>query len=191
MNNKLFTAFVMFGLTAACGSNDEPKSSDMQPAAELNPQEELSFATTKIEAVSEVDWVFIDLDTNASVVSEADDWDIAFQRYKVKLNANTTPATAAAVLNQEISIVNQVPDQELFQTDLVTDKVEEGLVFNGADPWYDYDFTTHVLTPKANRTYVVYTTSHSLYALSFKSYYDDVGTPANITINVKTLSTNQ
>ena len=68
--------------------------------------------------------------------------------------------------------VSEIPAQDTFLT--ATDNVEEGLVFNGEDPWYDYDFTTHVLTPKADRT-CIYRQPRTF--RSNPSYYDDAGTP--------------
>ena len=41
--------------------------------------------------------------------------------------------------------------------------------------WYDYDTTTHVLTP-ADRTYVVRTTAGTFVKLRMTAYYDGVGT---------------
>jgi hypothetical protein len=52
---------------------------------------------------------------------------------------------------------------------------------HGTDPdyvtagWYDYDFATHVLTPRAI-VYVVKSVEGNAFALQIVEYYDDAGT---------------
>lgn len=54
--------------------------------------------------------------------------------------------------------------------------------FMGDDPWYDYDATTHVLTPK-DRAHVVQTAAGGTFAVEVLSYYDDAGTAGVLTLS--------
>ena len=48
------------------------------------------------------------------------------------------------------------------------------VISGGNDPWYAYDVTTHVLTPKP-RVFVVRTTDGNLVKVAIERYYDGAG----------------
>ncbi len=165
----------------SCGSDDDNE-----------PQENKSYVVSKntivVNATSETEWTYLDLDSDASIVDiDNPDWDLAFQRYRIKLNSSSTPPTAAAIILSKLEDVSDIPNQDQFLVDQVTENAEEGLVFNGTDPWYDYDASNHILSPKENRSYVVYTTQHNVFGIAVMGYYDEFGTPANVSFIYKKL----
>ncbi|SMF52775.1 HmuY family protein [Pseudobacteriovorax antillogorgiicola] len=163
-----------------CGdSGDDSQEQTINEATDLTSNDSIS-----IDATAEDAWIYLDLDQDTLAVDEAGPWDIAIQRYRIKLNQASTPPTAAAILEGSIGSVSS-PGRDAFQVDQEAEKPEDGYVFNGEDAWYDYDINSHVLTPKPSRVYVVYTTDHQLYGMSFLGYYDNVGTPAHVSFQIQ------
>ncbi|MEC8423514.1 MAG: HmuY family protein, partial [Myxococcota bacterium] len=88
-----------------------------------------------LDVTSSSEWVYVDLD-EAGVVDESAGWDIKIQRYVVSFRDTVTVATVEDMAYEDLSTAPS-----------------DGYVaeFDGAAelPWYDYDMSTHVLTPKA------------------------------------------
>jgi hypothetical protein len=134
--------------------------------------------TTVVDATRDADWVYLDLET-AAEVGEGDDWDLAFQRFKIKLNGGVSGdggmevailpgadfgAMVAAPADGWVTDVADGPD----------DDADPDLAFGG---WYAYDVATHVLTPN-DQVYVVRSGAGGYFKLEMLDYYDDAGTSA-------------
>jgi hypothetical protein len=117
-----------------------------------------------IDASSREGFVYVDLDTRAvvTVTDPASDtvWDLALQRTLIRTNSGTSGPGAGGVIAREAVAYEDVTTSGTlgFEVDH-----EEASGMPGAPPtsvspllgrWYDYDFTTHVVTPK-DVTYVV------------------------------------
>jgi hypothetical protein len=117
-----------------------------------------------IDASSRDTFVYVDLDTRAVVTVDdpATDtvWDLALQRTLIRTNSGTSGPGAGGALARE-----GVAYEDVTRTGTLGFEVdhEEASGMPGAPPtsvspllgsWYDYDFTTHVVTPK-DITYVV------------------------------------
>ncbi len=181
-------------LAIACaGDLDAELGGDaVEPPAEgrvgphtINEPREGTGQRTVIDATDEEAWVYFDLETGTEL--EVDDpmtdpdWDLAFKRFHVATNGGISGAAGAevAVLEAAFDDITQVPADgfRVDEPDGDDDNDDPDYVF--AD-WYDYNFMTHVLTPKA-LTYVVLTGSGNAFKIAFERYYDDAGTSATPT----------
>jgi len=130
--------------------------------------------TLQIDASADDTWVYVDLAARA-VVSENGAWSLAFKRFEVKLNGGISGDgdVEAVWIDADYADVSEAPaagwmtDEEGGDTD-----VEDALALGA---WYDYDPTTHVLTPAAG-TWAIRGVDGATYKLVFTTYYDDAGT---------------
>lgn len=136
----------------------------------------------EIDATSEESWVYVDLESGELVepaVPEDDpSWDVAFLRFQVAINggvSGTGGCEAAALDGVPFDEVLAAPPDG-YTTDQEDDD-GDGLPDRALGSWYDYDKTTHELTPH-DRTYVIRTVEGAHQRLRFDSYYDEAGTPA-------------
>ncbi|NRA67206.1 MAG: hypothetical protein HRU19_22170 [Pseudobacteriovorax sp.] len=172
-------------LTIACGTDNDTESEG--GSASSNTISQLAIDEFLVDSTSEADWVFIDLDEQANEVDSTSPWDIAIQRYRVKLNTGANAETTAAVIDLSHDDVVEIPTADVFTTDQVTTNIDDGLVFLGDSPWYDYDSSTHILRSKEQRSYIVKSNNGVDFVVSVVDYYDDVGTPGFMKFKIKSL----
>lgn len=185
---KVKACFVLtMTLTFSACAEDSSHDPSKEQAAE-----ELSFADDskllEVDASQYESWVYLDIDQNFTETDEAGSWDIAFQRYLIKLNPSSdAQAVVATSLDKSIQELVQAPVDN-YRTDIsnTEQSLESGLVFGGEDPWYDYNQQSHVLTPK-ERSYVIRSQQGDFYAIAIKNYYDSVGTSGILTVLWKQL----
>jgi hypothetical protein len=133
---------------------------------------------TLVDATSETDWTYLDLDTGREDVAPAA-WDLGFKRQWIESNGGVS-GTAGV----EVAILTGVDFDGVIippTTGWATDAPD------GDDPnpepdyvlktWYDYDEGSHVLSPKAE-IYAVRTSSGAVIKLQILDYYDPAGTSA-------------
>ncbi len=137
-------------------------------------------ASVRIDATDYTRWIFFDLETGA-VVDESDPtWDIAMQRYVFALRGGLVGEgeVAAAVLEGAIF-------EEVFTAPhdgYITDEPDDD--DDGKEPeyalggWYDYDSTTHILTPAAV-VYVIWT-GEGFHRFEVLDYYSEAGTSGHL-----------
>ena len=142
-------------------------------------------ALTVDATVSDV-WVYLDLEDGA-LVSPADPrqddtWHLALQRYNLAVNGGVSGSggvEVASVEGRDLDGLIAAP-AEGWRTDLA-DADGDGAPEYALGDWYDYDAATHVLSP-ANRIYALCDGAGSCFKLSIEGYYDDVGTPAMLSL---------
>ncbi len=141
--------------------------------------------STSVDATAEDVWVYLDLDDGQQLeVSDprADpDWDIAFQRFNIKLNGGDSgTAGVEAILLEDMAFedVDVAPAQGYISDLPDGDDENENPDYVFQD-WYDYNIATHVLTPRPV-VYVVRTAEPQHYKLQIDAYYDDVGTSGTL-----------
>ncbi|MFT3693088.1 MAG: HmuY family protein [Kofleriaceae bacterium] len=123
--------------------------------------------TTIVDATSQTDWTDVDFETGGQVDDSAA-WDLRAQRFHI--STNNAGGVKVAPLAQTFAATTTAPaDGYIQDTDTTTYAFDEG------DGWYDYDATTHVLTPKA-LTYVVITDGGATLKFEIQKYYDAAGT---------------
>lgn len=140
--------------------------------------------TTVVDATSQEEWRYLDLDTGAATDAADVAWDLRFRRFFILSNGGASGpggVLVARVESPSFDELEQAPESgwRSDQPDGGSDDDDENdSAFNdGAEPWYDYDEATHTLTPK-DISYVVATTARRFFKVRVLDYYDDAGSPA-------------
>lgn len=160
--------------------------------AQIEHVDEDGVVRTIIDATSEEAWVWLDLESRAQVdIAEpqtSDAWDLGFLRYNIAIDGGVSgPGGMEGVILEDVHLddVDEVPSGP-WVSDLADSED------HGDDPdyvtkdWYDYDFTTHVLSPKAI-VYVVRSVEGNAFAFEVVEYYDDAGASGWLQIRWKPL----
>lgn len=147
---------------------------------------------TVVDATDGARWIPLDLETRSQpdvdALADSPAWDLAFSRFAIATNGGIsgTGGMEAMVLEDvALDDVDAVPPGTWIAD--APDGDDEG-----DDPdhalagWYDYDFATHVLTPKP-LVYVVRSVEGGHFALAVLDYYDDAGSSGWMTLRWKPL----
>lgn len=148
---------------------------------------------TNADSTDDTGWQQFDFDTGKESTDD-DAWDIAFSRFKIKTNGGLSGSGGVYVVQlegQKFESLDKAPDMG-FAADGPDSVADAGdtdpdpdNVFNSDDAdWYDYNETTHTLTPK-DITYVIASTERKFYKFRIDNYYNKAGTPANWTLRWK------
>jgi hypothetical protein len=132
--------------------------------------------TTKVNAVPAEEWQYVDLHAGIEVTA-SDAWDLAAQRFHIKVNGGSSGmmgGAVAPVAAATLDAVGAVPAEGF-----ITDTAEKPAFEQGAG-WYDYDDVTHVLTPFPV-VWVVKIADGSHVKLVIEDYYDAAGTSGHFT----------
>jgi len=145
---RLSSILLLFALTVPAWSQD-----DGQFARHLD--------------VSGGDWVFYNL-TEKRVASEQEAnfgaWDVAFQGTAVRFNG------PSMMMMETFENVEAAPEEGYAENEDGTSELP-----SEADTrWFDYDFNTHVITPKSSRTAVFQTKDGHWAKLNITDYYKTV-----------------
>jgi hypothetical protein len=200
---------VIFTLPA-CGKNQaEPLAKGPEEAPETTPEETdgpddttqdpsmlLAPSTFEINASSNdpAVWVYFDLDTLSIVTVDSavtdSTWDVAFQRFRIKSNGGISGSNGVQVAHLDLPIddFDQAPLEgyRSDEMDGADPRTQPGLAFLREGGWYDYNGTTHLLTPKI-RTFVVKVSEAKYFALQMTSYYSEAGSPANLAFKTRAI----
>lgn len=175
------------GYDAGAGTDSSADSGAGIPAATGRFRHEASGreVVTDVDASDAMSWQYLDFDTGVSTDDPAR-WDLAFRRFFVRMNGGASGAggVLASVVEGDYESVERAP--EMGWSSAVADGADDDdsepdtPFNNGVDDWYDYDVTTHTLTPKS-RVYAVRTTAGSYVRMQLTDYYDTAGSPAQVT----------
>lgn len=161
LRHGFFLLLAAFGLSACEGSETEPE-----------PQDETPWVTFQVDASSQTDWVFFDLDAQAEV-EEDGGWDLAFRRQVIA--SNGPEGVAVAIVKDRFEDAHHAPEAGYHVDPALSDEIEEAdLAFHQDGGWYDYDMTSHTLSPKGDRYFVVLSTEGKAYAIKMMDYYATV-----------------
>jgi hypothetical protein len=133
-------------------------------------------SSTLVDATSMEDWIYVDFETGAEI-ADTGPWDLRFQRFHVSTNggaSGTGGVEVASIAARFAAIVEPPPTGYYADADVDGDEVID-YAFDQNGAWYDYDQTTHVLTPR-QLVWVVKTAGGSTVKLAIDSYYDTAGT---------------
>lgn len=164
----LLSLLTVFGLLLFSSCSDSGTGTE-EPEVESNTIENL-------DALGENgQYTFFSLRTGEPV-SQADsastDWDIAFNGTTILTNSGVSGpgAGGAIILDSSFSGVTLAPSEGYN-----TDTNESLAIPNGSgNGWYNYNFTTHKITPLPDKTIVIRTADGNHYAkLQIISYYKD------------------
>lgn len=124
-------------------------------------------------------WVHFAFSRGAPVAGPAPDaWDLAFRRFNVRVNGGDGFAGHAGVVDLgdvPFDSVRTVPAAGYVES-LPRDSINPAI-----DRWYDYGFTSHLLTPKP-RVYAIRTADGRYAKLRFMSYYCPGARPGCVTV---------
>ena len=140
--------------------------------------------TTIVDASSMAEWTRADFETGKEAPAMGP-WDLRFQRVNISANggASGNAGVEIAVLaNTTFAAVTTAPSGG-FITD-APDANGDGApeyAFAQGGGWYDYNPTTHLITPKPN-VYVVKSRGGAMLKLAIETYYDDAGTSGWLTL---------
>ncbi len=170
--------FVLLVLLAACAPDlrdDYPFDGALTGDFLVNVPQTDGTTLSTIDATSKTGTIYVDLDS-ASVVTVADAWDLAFQRFKISANSGSSGEGSVGVA------VVKDQDFNAFETPPAEGYLQDGsdTVFNGVEGgWYSYDLGQHKLVTRDDLFYVVRTEA-GFFKLKMKSYYDEAGTAARM-----------
>lgn len=121
---------------------------------------------------------FFSLEENA-LVSENEDWDLAFKGTTIRVNASKN--VAAAIVTGIFDEISEVPASASFATDSgVTFAIPTG----SGSGWYNYNSATFTVTPIPGRVILIKTTSENYAKIEILSYYK--GNPPAAELNPMT-----
>jgi hypothetical protein len=132
-----------------------------------------------VDASSPDRWIYFDFSRGSVVEApEPTEWDLAFSRFAVIVNGGEGFAGRGGAQDLgEVMFdsVTVVPSAGYTVTEAGADSVHPALA-----RWYDYSFTSHLLTPKS-RVYAVRTADGRYARLRFLGYYCPGAQPGCVT----------
>ncbi|WP_100628310.1 HmuY family protein [Algoriphagus formosus] len=177
---KLLFTTAISGFLFSCDSNDDPL-----PIVELEATlvEDLAAPNDVIdrttgEVTEERPFQFFSLEQNA-LVSENEDWDLAFKGTTIRVNSSKN--VSAAVVNGIFEEITEVPANATFATDTET---SFAIPTGSGSGWYNYNPATFTVTPIPGRVILVQTTAGNYSKIEILSYYK--GNPPADQINPMT-----
>jgi hypothetical protein len=141
--------------------------------------------TTRVDSTSITAWTYADFETGAEVPTTGA-WDLRFQRFHISTNggvSGTGGVAIAAVTGMSFEAVTTAP-----ATGYISDSADgngDGMpdfALDQGDGWYDYDSSSHVLSPKPI-VWIVKTDHGTTLKLEILTYYDDAGTAGWFTLH--------
>lgn len=188
-------------LTACDGSLADPlmnaplQVTPGQSGRITNTVETSGAVLSQVNAADAMSWVYVQLGSGTEVMPQdpqsSRDWDLAFQRYQIKVNGGVSGTGGV-----EVALLTGTPFASLMSAPAagyVTDQADSG--DDGPEPdyafvqrgtWYDYNVMTHLLTPK-DQLYVLRAASGAYYKLQLTAYYDQAGSSGYPTIRWQTV----
>lgn len=123
-------------------------------------------------------WVYFSFATGSTVRTPGPtDWDIAFRRFHVMVNGGAGFAGKGAVA--DLGAIDFHGAVEAPESGWV-DRAARDSTNAAIARWYDYGFTSHLLTPR-RRVYAIRTADGRYARLRFLSYYCEGGHPGCVT----------
>lgn len=155
--------------TTQNSDSDEPAT----PGGPIGAPDSAGVRAAHLDATSESAWVHVDLDTH-TIVDETAAWTLAFRRSEIMVNGGVSGDGPVEVAWSDLPFDSAAAAPGSGWTTDLADQDLNG-VPEYALAWYDYDPSTHVLTPKAG-TWFVRTAGGGTIALEMLGYYDAAGT---------------
>lgn len=126
-----------------------------------------------VNAADATQWVYVDL-VDAARVEAGEPWTLALQRYHIKLNGGVSgdgSVEAAFVPDLAFDDATEAPADGWFTDE--PDADDDGEPERAFATWWDYDPSTHVLTPKPGTWFV--RDAEQTWAVEILDYYSEFG----------------
>ena len=133
---------------------------------------------TTIDATDDRAWVRFDFSRGSVVDLRSSDWDLGFRRHRVIANGGPGFIGDGGIVDLgEVSFaeVTAVPAEGYLRNRIGSDTLNPAI-----EGWYDYGFTTHLLTPK-RRVYAVRGGDGRYAKIEILSYYCPGARPGCVT----------
>ena len=140
----------------------------------------------KVNATDYENWVYLALEErdifSLSNPESDNSWDIGMQRYQFKLNSSIHGSNSVSAL-----LIEDIDYEELLEAPIgeylvdLPDTNEDTIPEYALAEWYDYDISTHILTPKES-FYIIHNRNNLYFKFRILDYYDAAGTPAMLSI---------
>ena len=178
--------------TIGCGTDiDKPDGGPMVDEGLTTTDNGDGTFTAEIDATSETDWIYMNIQTGKQVMPEtpesSPDWDIAFQRFKVKTNSGISgsgDACAYRLPNTTFDEVTGIPAGDCLVDEADGDdvgEIDDFAVSSLGDrndtetgPW-GYNPIEHEVLPIDDSFVVKVNGGDAHYKLSFLEYYNEGG----------------
>lgn len=164
----------------SCGSDDTPEPVIPLEAILIQdlaaPNDVIDRATGQVTQVRP--FVFFSLETQA-VVTESQDWDIAFKGTTIRVNSAKN--VSASLLNGIFDELKEVPASARFTTDTAT---AFAIPTGSGAGWYNYNSTTFTVTPIPGRILLFKTSKGNYVKMEILGYYK--GNPPAAVLNPRT-----
>lgn len=169
--------FLLSFTLISCGNDDTPEPVVPLEATLIQdlaaPNDVIDRTTGQVTQARP--FIFFSLETQ-SIVTEAQDWDIAFKGTTIRVNSSKN--VTAALANGIFEELKEVPASALFATDTPTTfAIPTG---SGAG-WYNYNSATFTVTPIPGRILLFKTSKGNYVKMEILSYYQ--GNPPVAQIN--------
>ena len=179
-----------------------------QKDADFNNQEEGSITKTCIKATNASGWVYYKLSSKSAVAipspTTSTNWDLAFKRYRIKLNGGVSGPGSASLLTvsglSSFDSANQansgtyLKDQNFSPSYTTTTTsachTNDGINYaflndfteSANNCWFTYSLSTHTLSPK-DQYYFFTDAGGSYYKLKITNYYSESGSSGYISFH--------
>lgn len=169
MKTILKTLFIPFLALSffACDDSDDP-----QPILPLEATlvEDLAAPNDVIDritgTITEVrPFVYFSLEKN-QIVSESEEWDLAFKGTTIRVNSSS--GASVAIITGIFDQINEVPAGATFVQDT---EAELAIPTGGGSGWYNYNPAANTITPIPGRVLLVKTSAGNYSKLEILSYY--------------------
>lgn len=172
--------FLLSFTLISCGNDDTPEPVVPLEATLIQdlaaPNDVIDRTTGQVTQARP--FIFFSLETQ-SIVTEAQDWDIAFKGTTIRVNSSKN--VTAALANGIFEELKEVPASAQFATDTPTTfAIPTG---SGAG-WYNYNSATFTVTPIPGRILLFKTSKGNYVKMEIMSYYK--GNPPVAQINPMT-----
>jgi hypothetical protein len=164
---KFIFTVVIFTFLFSCSNSDEPTPVVPLEATlveDLAAPNDLIDRTTG-QIIEERPFQYFSLEENA-LVSENQDWDLAFKGTTIRVNSAKN--VSAAIVNGIFEEITEVPASALFTTDTET---TFAIPTGSGSGWYNYNSATFTVTPIPGRVILVKTTDENYVKMEIISYY--------------------
>lgn len=156
---------LLMGLVTTLAFSSCKKEKDPEPEKEEEKTTQLETKTV-IDLDAESSYVFYSLETGGIIVSpdsNSTKWDIAISASKVIVNGTATgPGVGEGQYVTGIFDELKTAPADGYLAELPT---------GSGKAWYDYNSTTHVITPTAGKLLVIKTANGNYAKIEFLSYY--------------------
>lgn len=144
--------------------------------------------TTLMNSAATETWAQLDLDLGVESIDPDDSWDLAAQRFHLRLHEGSRVMQLGDV--PLLGVNDVAPGTWLVdEADGDDENTTPDYAFEQAGGWYQYDAGTHVLTPSPI-TWLVQTSEGQYRAVRIESYYDSAGTSGRFRLRWKPVRPN-